>query len=213
MHKYKYIAIEGNIGAGKSTLANFLHRHIPSNLLLEEFEENDSLKDFYNNPKFALQAEMQFLLDRNRQLNQFHSSTEGLIIADYIPKKSLIFAKLNLTPDDYQLYEQMANKMLNDFPQPDLVIYLKRTTDELLQNIRQRGRDYETDIQPAYLNSLNESYENDLDKLVDCPIIEIKAKDIVLNNVQGLKAAFERIFQSDFASTRRNVDLAQLQSV
>ena len=96
MLNYKHIAIEGNIGAGKTTLSNFLAKNFNGDLLLEEFEENEFLKDFYDNNSFALHAEVQFVLDRSKQLFQFHSQPHNLIFSDYYPMKSLIFSKNEL---------------------------------------------------------------------------------------------------------------------
>jgi deoxyguanosine kinase len=207
---YKYIAIEGNIGAGKSTLTNFLADHFRAIRLMEEFEENESLKDFYANPDFALQAELQFLLDRNRQLHSFHKKEHALIIADYIPQKSLLFAKLNLSPKDFKLYSPMAHNLLSSFPQPDLIIYLKRSTDELVHNIAKRGREYEEQIDRSYLDRLNKVYQTDLVKLSNCPILEIEAKDINLRKPEELRAAFNRILQKQYASQVRQINLATM---
>ena len=95
MLKYKHIAIEGNIGAGKTTLAKMLSSHLDSSLLLEEFEDNHFLKAFYNGKDFAIHAEIQFILDRSKQLADFFSKKHQLIISDYVPEKSLIFSKLS----------------------------------------------------------------------------------------------------------------------
>jgi len=207
---YKYIAIEGNIGVGKSTLANFLGQFLDAKLLLEEFEENESLKDFYSNKAFALQAELQFLLDRNRQLHRFHTNNTQLIIADYIPLKSLVFAQQNLSTKDYNLYRQVANQLLSEFPQPDLVIFLNRTTSDLLKNINKRGREYENNMDVAYLDNLNETYKKTLPELVSCPILNIDAKEINLQKPKSLENAFSKIFEMQYASETRNIDLKAL---
>ncbi len=210
MTDYKYIAIEGNIGVGKSTLANFLGQFLDAKLLLEEFEENESLKDFYSNKAFALQAELQFLLDRNRQLHKFHTNNTQLIIADYIPLKSLVFAQQNLSTKDFNLYRQVANQLLCDFPQPDLVIFLNRSTSDLLKNINQRGRSYEHNMDASYLDNLNETYKKTLPELVSCPILNIDAKEINLQKPQSLKNAFSKILKMQFASETRSIDLKSL---
>ena len=167
---YKYIAIEGNIGAGKSTLATFLYKCFGGRLLMEQFEENESLKEFYRNPSFALNAEIQF----------------------------------------FKLYEPIAKRLLMEHPQPDLILYLNRTTDELLENIKRRGRDYELSMGEDYLDGINSGYENYLFEMTDCPIIEINAKEIDLKKPKQLEAAFQRIIGVEYAPTRRKVDLKTL---
>lgn len=207
MIKYKYIAIEGNIGAGKSTLAKFLHRYFGGGLLLEEFEENESLKDFYENPEFALNAELQFVLDRSRQLYRFHQEVNQLILSDYIPLKSLIFARNNLPKKEFGLYEPIAKKMLKDYPQPDLILFLDRDLDELQENIKKRGRKYEQTLSKVYLQGIQDGYENYLFEMVNVPILKVKAKEIDLRKQAQLASAFQRIFQTEYANAVRNVDL------
>lgn len=207
MIKYKYIAVEGNIGAGKSTLAKFLHRYFGGGLLLEEFEENESLKDFYENPEFALNAELQFVLDRSRQLFRFHQQTNHFIIADYIPLKSLIFARNNLPEQEFSLYEPIALRMLKDYPQPDLILFLDRDLDELQENIKKRGRAYEQTVSNQYLKGIQDGYENYLFEMVNVPILKIQAKEIDLKRQDLLASAFQRIFQTEYATAVRKIDL------
>ena len=210
MIPYKYIAIEGNIGAGKSTLANFLNKYFGGKILMEQFEENASLKEFYKNPSFALNTEIQFVLDRSLQLTNFHKQNHELIIADYIPQKSLIFARNNLSKKDFLLYEPIAKRLLMQHPQPDLIIYLNRTTSELMENIKRRGRDYELSMGEDYLEGIHSGYEKYLFAMCNCPIVEINAREIDLKKPEQLAAAFQRIIGADYAPTRRKVDLKTL---
>lgn len=210
MKPYKYIAIEGNIGAGKSTLATFLNKYFGGKLLMEQFEENASLKEFYKNPSFAINTEIQFVLDRSLQLSNFHKIEHDLIISDYIPQKSLIFARNNLSKKDFLLYEPIAKRLLLQHPQPDLIIYLNRTTSELLENIKNRGRDYELSMGEDYLEGIHSGYEKYLFEMCNCPIIEINAREIDLRKPAQLASAFQRIIGAEYASTRRKVDLKTL---
>ena len=210
MIKYKYIAIEGNIGAGKSTLAKFLNRYFGGGLLLEEFEANESLKDFYSNPDFALNAELQFLLDRSRQLYRFHQNNNTFIIADYIPLKSLIFARNNLPKKEFELYEPIAKKMLQDYVQPDLILFLDRDLGELQENIKKRGRAYEQSMSDSYLQRIQDGYENYLFEMVNVPILKIEARHIDLRKPELLASAFQRVFQTEYATAVRKVDLKVL---
>lgn len=210
MIKYKYIAIEGNIGAGKSTLAKLLHKYFGGSILLEEFEDNESLKEFYENPEFALNAELQFVLDRSRQLYKFHQGNTSFIIADYIPLKSLIFARNNLPKKEFELYAPIASRMLQDYPQPDLILYLDRDLSELQENIKKRGREYEQEMDDDYLAGIQDGYENYLFEMVNVPILKIKAKEIDLRQQDQLASAFQRIFQTEYATAVRTVDLKVL---
>ena len=210
MIPYKYIAIEGNIGAGKSTLATFLNKYFGGKILMEQFEENASLKEFYKNPSFAINTEIQFVLDRSLQLTNFHKQNRELIISDYIPQKSLIFARNNLSKKDFLLYEPIAKRLLMQHPQPDLIIYLNRTTSELLENIKRRGRDYELSMGEDYLEGIHAGYEKYLFEMCNCPIVEINAREIDLKKPEQLASAFQRIIGAEYAPTRRKVDLKTL---
>ena len=129
--KYKHIAVEGNIGAGKTTLTKFLSSILDASTLLEEFEENKFLKAFYNTGEFAFQSEVQFLLDRSKQLNEFYKKNHSLIISDYYFNKSLIFSKINLNEYEFQLLKNIHSHLFGVLPPPDLLIFL----DEVLMFI------------------------------------------------------------------------------
>ena len=154
MLKYKHIAIEGNIGAGKTTLAKMLSSHLDSSLLLEEFEDNHFLKAFYNGKDFAIHAEIQFILDRSKQLADFFSKKHQLIISDYVPEKSLIFSKMNLLDNEYKIVKELTNVLYKSFQKPDLIIFIDRNTNELIDNIIKRGRSYEQNIDGSYIEKI-----------------------------------------------------------
>ncbi|HMB92578.1 MAG TPA: 2-amino-4-hydroxy-6-hydroxymethyldihydropteridine diphosphokinase, partial [Rhodothermales bacterium] len=156
-----YMVIEGVIGAGKSTLARMLAEHFDGQLVLEEFEENPFLARFYEDrPRWAFQTQLAFLASRFQQQKNllsrdlFHQVT----ISDYSFDKDRIFAHLNLSGDELQLYETLYSLMEPNTPRPDLVVYLQSTTERLMRNIRERGRAYEANMDPNYIAALNEAY-------------------------------------------------------
>jgi len=159
---YKYIAIEGNIGAGKTTLAQLLSEVHNGRLILEEFDENPFLPRFYANPeKYALQLEMSFLLDRYKQLNSILSEPNiftNFIIADYMLAKSLLFSKINLSSGDYKLYSTFFELIKKKLPKPDVIFYLHAETEQLKRQILKRGRTYEQNISRHYLGKIERMY-------------------------------------------------------
>ncbi len=176
-----YITIEGNIGAGKTTFAHALAQHLGAHLLLEEFENNEALKDFYtvqqesSKNQFALAAEMQFLLDRYRQQQRFfrtHSDSRHPIVSDYLPHKSLLFAEMNLDKHQFEVYHKTFDAFMKELPQPNLIVYLEVSPEELLANIKKRGRTYEQKISLTYLEQINHHYKQLLQKLsTEVPVI------------------------------------------
>lgn len=159
----RYICIEGNIGSGKTTLARALSKRMNSRLVLEEFEENAFLEKFYQNPKrYAFPVEMTFLAERYKQLSEILAKPEDLfqndIIADYSISKSLLFAKNNLNEHEYNLYNDLFEILTSKLRKPDLTIYLERSMDSLLKNIKKRGRSYEMALESDYLFEIGEKY-------------------------------------------------------
>lgn len=162
LSKYKYIAIEGNIGAGKTSLAQQLAAEYNAKLILERFKENPFLPKFYQEPhRYAFPLEMSFLADRYQQLvediTQFDLFKE-CVVADYDVYKSMIFAKITLTEEEFTLYKKLFQLMHKELPKPDLYVYLYQTTDRLLENIKKRGRKFEQSIEAAYLKKINDGY-------------------------------------------------------
>ncbi len=160
--KYRYIAIEGNIGAGKTSLARQIASDFNSKLVLERFKENPFLPKFYKEPdRFAFPLEMSFLADRYQQLlddlTQYDLFKEN-VIGDYDGYKSLIFAKITLQKEEYTLYKKLFHLMHKELPNPDLYVYLYQNTERLLKNIKNRGRDYEQEIEASYLQKINKGY-------------------------------------------------------
>ena len=157
---YRYITIEGNIGAGKTSLATRLAEDFSGQLLLEEFATNPFLEDFYKEPqRYALATELNFLKDRYKQLQQTLTLNEHpLLVADYAFSKSLIFAQETLPKKEYALYEELFYLLFERMIKPDLYIYLHQHTDTLLKNIQKRGRSFESPISKSYLERIEQSY-------------------------------------------------------
>jgi len=157
-----YIAIEGNIGAGKTSLAHLISRDFNAKLILERFKDNPFLPKFYKNKqRYAFPLEMSFLADRYQQLlediKQF-DLFKDCVVADYDAYKSLIFAKVTLQPEEFNLYKKLFHLMHKELAKPDVYIYLYQNTERLLKNIKKRGRKYEKSIQADYLKKINEGY-------------------------------------------------------
>ncbi|MCB0806377.1 MAG: deoxynucleoside kinase [Bacteroidales bacterium] len=160
--KYSYITIEGNIGSGKTTLSKMIAAECNGKLVLERFEDNSFLPKFYKDPeKYAFPLEMSFLADRFQQLKTEVTDRDiftSFTIADYFINKSLIFAKNNLQNDEFQLYARLFEIINGSLPKPGLIVYLFNTVENLLSNIRKRGRNYEQEISYEYLANIQQGY-------------------------------------------------------
>lgn len=157
-----YLVIEGNIGAGKTSLAKQIACDFNAKLILEQFAENPFLPKFYENPeRYSFPLELSFLAERYHQLNKELNNNDlfhPITIADYYFMKSLIFSKKTLSDDEYSLYRQIFNIIYNSIPKPDLFVYLHLPVDRLLENINKRGRNYEKNIKTDYLESIQNGY-------------------------------------------------------
>jgi deoxyguanosine kinase len=162
MTKYNFIAIEGNIGAGKTSLATMISEQFNARLILEQFEENSFLPKFYKEPeKYAFPLEMSFMAARYQQLKDQLGTLDlfkSFTISDYFIVKSLIFARKNLPVDEFKLYTSFFNIIYQQLPKPELLVYLYVDTERLQSNIKMRGRPYEQNIQDDYLNKIQEGY-------------------------------------------------------
>ncbi len=159
---YNFIAIEGNIGAGKTSLATLIANEFNAKLILEQFEDNSFLPKFYEEPdKYAFPLEMSFLASRFQQLKDQLGPQDlfkSFTISDYYIVKSLIFAEKTLPQDEFQLYTRFFNIILNQLPRPDLFVYLYVKTPKLQENIKNRGRSYEQNIKDEYLDKIQKGY-------------------------------------------------------
>ncbi|MEA3505616.1 MAG: deoxynucleoside kinase [Bacteroidota bacterium] len=179
--RYNFIAIEGNIGAGKSTLATKIADDFNAKLILEQFEENSFLPKFYKNPdKYAFPLELSFLAERYQQYREQMSLElfTDFTIADYFIGKSLIFAHKTLPKDEYSLYVNLFRIISSSLPKPDLMVYLYMDIDKIQSNIRKRGRDYELDITDEYLKNIQESYIEFINQQKDMRILIIDTNNI-----------------------------------
>jgi deoxyguanosine kinase len=206
MFDYNYIAIEGNIGAGKTTLAKFLSNAFESDLLLEEFSENKFLKEFYKTGKYAIHSEIQFLLDRSKQLNQFFQHKSSLIVSDYYPSKSLIFSEMNLSKKEFLIVNNLSETLFYDLPKPEILLFIDRDVDDVMSNIYKRGRAYERNMNINYIEKLAEGYELWLRKL-DIPVIRIDAESICLDNPILLKDSFQKLLSMPHISAQRKISM------
>ncbi len=185
LENFNYIAIEGNIGAGKTTLTTKIAEDFNAKTVLERFADNPFLPKFYKDQnRYAFPLEMSFLADRYQQLSDDLAQFDlfkDFIVADYHIFKSLIFAKVTLAEDEYRLYRNLFEIIYKEMPKPDLYIYLYQNTDRLLQNIKKRGRNYEQEIPAEYLDKINKGYldyiksQSDLNVL----IIDVSDRDFV----------------------------------
>ncbi len=160
---YRFIAIEGNIGAGKSTLAQLLAHHYDARLVLEEFADNTFLPRFYQEPdRYAFPLELSFLADRYKQLKQTllpPDIFQQTVVSDYIFPKTKLFARVNLKDDEYELFQKIFDMIDSHLPPPDLLIYLHAPIQKLQKNIRSRGRQYEKNISDEYLEKVQGVYQ------------------------------------------------------
>lgn len=184
---YNYIAIEGNIGAGKTSLAHKIAQDFNAKLILERFADNPFLPKFYEEPqRYAFTLEMSFLADRYQQISDDLSQLDlfkDFMVSDYDIYKSLIFSKITLPEDEFKLYRKLFYLMYKDIAKPELYIYLYQNTARLQENIKKRGRDYEQNIENEYLEKINSGYLEFLknQKELNVKIIDISDKDFVEN--------------------------------
>lgn len=160
--KYNFVTIEGNIGAGKTTLAHLLSKHFNARLILEEFADNPFLPKFYENPgQYAFPLELFFMAERYKQLKELLQTKDmfqKITISDYLFTKCLLFAKVNLPEEEFRLYQKLFEIINPQIVQPDIVIYLHTPVKKLQENIKKRNREYEQSIPNDYLFTLQETY-------------------------------------------------------
>ncbi len=201
--KHNFVVIEGNIGAGKTSLSKMIAEQYNAKLILEQFAENPFLPKFYKSPsKYSFQLETSFLIERHNQLKNDLQNLDlfkSFVISDYFFSKSLIFAQNTLKNDEFQLYNKIFNIVYSSLPKPDLYIYLHVSVDKLIENIKKRGREYEQNIKPEYLLEIQKGYFNYFKQHSEIKflIIDTNCIDFV-NNINDLKKITSSIFENDY---------------
>lgn len=200
-NEIKYIAVEGVIGAGKTSLARKLKEKLEARLIVEQFEVNPFLENFYNDRKrYAFQTQMFFLINRYKQqqdLNQENLFSEYLI-ADYLFEKDKIFAYLNLHNDELKLYETVFPLLHRSLRQPDLVVYLQSSIDRLMYNIRKRARSIEKNISRSYIEELSEAYDHFFFRYSSTPLLIVNSSDIdFVHSEKDFGELFQAMFRKD----------------
>ena len=195
--RYNFITIEGNIGAGKTTLAHLLSKNLNARLILEEFADNPFLPKFYENQQqYAFPLELFFMAERYKQLKdllQTKDMFQNITISDYLFTKCLLFAKVNLAEEEFLLYQKLFDIINPQLIQPDLLIYLHAPVTKLKENIRKRNRAYEQAIASEYLFSLQETYTQYIkQRNIKTLFIDVSSADF-LGNEKHLKAVLEAL--------------------
>lgn len=189
---YKFIAIEGSIGAGKTTLAKILSKSLNAQLILEQFSDNPFLPHFYSNPeRHAFSVELFFMAERHKQFQE-HFQTPSLfskqqIVSDYIFEKTVLFAQKNLNKDEFKLFQRLFSILQSQFKHPDILIYLYRDVDILLKNIEKRGRSYEANISADYLQTIQTGYLDYFKTIDHYPILILDLADLDFTENQIFK--------------------------
>ena len=199
----RHIAIEGVIGAGKTSLAKRLGERLTAKVVLEKFEENPFLKNFYDDQeRYAFQTQIFFLLSRYKQQQELHQADlfHRFLLTDYIFEKDKIFAYLNLEDDELKLYENVLGSIEHNVPIPDLVVYLQCNVERLMANIRKRGREIERNLSEHYIRDLNEAYNYFFFRYKAAPLLIVNATQIdFVNNDNDFEDLLSEIFRLDKA--------------
>lgn len=201
----EYIVIEGVIGAGKTTLARLVAEQFGAKVVLEEFEQNPFLERFYEDrERWAFQTQLAFLASRFRQQKDLLARDlfHRVVVSDYAFDKDRIFAHHNLEGDELQLYETLFSLMEPNTPTPDLVVYLQSTPERLMQNIEKRGRSYEEDMDPEYIEALHEAYNYYFFRYTKSPLLIVNASGIdFVENQSELAELFRHIAAGEHHGT------------
>ncbi len=211
---YQYIVVEGNIGAGKTTLCQMLSDDFGSRLILEKFADNPFLSSFYENPeRFAFQVELFFMAERHKHLQEELSQTDifqELVVADYFFLKTLLFAQKNLSDEEFRLFQSLFQVLNASFAKPNVIFYLHRPVDILLKNIAKRGREYEKSIKEDYLVNIQAAYMDYFKIQTALPVVIIDMKDINYDENVDNYNKIKRLLATKFEAGTHYVDFEQV---
>ncbi len=216
MHKrpfpYQYIAIEGNIGAGKTTLSERLAHDFGCRLVLEEFSDNPFLPYFYENPeRYGFPVELFFMTERHKQLQeemgQIDLFANTCIVADYFFHKTLLFARNTLKADEFRLFQRLFDILKSNFRRPDVLVYLYRPVPDLLANIQKRGRSYEQNMDPDYLENIQATYLEYFRSISDRPVLVLEMGDIDFINQEQHYRQIVAVLQQEYPNGLHRLDL------
>ena len=195
LSRYRYVVVEGPIGAGKTSLTRKLAERLGADILLENASDNPFLPRFYQEPKrYALPTQLHFLFDRARQLRDlaqgdlFHAGT----VSDFLIDKDMLFARLNLDDDEFELYQKVYSDLAPQAPTPDLVIYLQAPIEALQERVRRRGLDFERSMDAGYLQRLANSYSEFFHRYEDAPLLIVNTSNL---NFAESEADFELLLE------------------
>lgn len=199
----KFIAIEGVIGAGKTSLAKKMSEKLKANLIVEQFEQNPFLEKFYaDRRRYAFQTQMFFLINRFKQQQQLNQGDlfSQFLVSDYIFDKDKIFAYLNLEGEELKLYETVFPLLYKDLRKPDLVVFLQSSSDRLIYNIKKRNRRIERNLTRSYIQELCEAYNNFFFKYNSTPLLIVNTSEIdFVHNESDFNELYKQIFRDDRA--------------
>ena len=210
--RYKFVVIEGNIGAGKTTLATMLAKDYNARLVLENFKENPFLPKFYKDPeKHAFPLELFFMAERYHQLKKQKEQDlfQPISIADYFFVKSKLFAQNNLQKDEQQLFNSLFNIMSSSLPKPDLLVYLYADVSRLQTNIKKRGRSFEQKITNEYLQNIQDRYLDYLRKQTYFPVLLLDISNVDFKEDKKVYKAIGVLLNKTYASGIHQVDLTE----
>ena len=207
---YKHIVIEGNIGAGKTTAAKSLAEELDARLILEQFDDNPFLAKFYTDmERYAFQVELHFLAERYQQLsrNLLGDIFQEHTVYDYFFVKSQIFSTINLEEDERVLFNSLYQIMERFMPKPDILIYIHCGTKKLLEQIANRGRDYETNIQPEYLNEITSRYISFFKECKGFPVVLINTEQALDSSKQKVMSKIKSTLSKDWPNGLSQISL------
>lgn len=206
INSLSYIAIEGVIGAGKTSVAGKIAARLNARLVLERFEDNPFLERFYRNPEeYAFRTQIFFLLERYNQLQELHQKElfQNYIVSDYIFEKDKIFAYMNLNDDELRIYDQVAGALDRNVVTPDLVVYLQSSVSRLMNNIRNRDREIEKEITEEYIENLNEAYNYFFSRYKSAKVLIVNCEDAdFVNDPNDFENLINEIFSQDIGAVK-----------